>query len=119
MCQTGTQSDSDESFKEHGATQTSLMTPSICMGRVSNHTDNTNADINICPLCGRVYRKSLSFTEFHEHVLSHFTEGLSVDGFELVQWYLVTTQFLDDTYAIFFGYRCIEENLWLLDLQNI
>ncbi|EFN76573.1 hypothetical protein EAI_03047 [Harpegnathos saltator] len=80
----GTQSDSDDSFKEHGATQTSLMTPSISMEKCINHPDNTDIDTNICPLCGTIYGKSVSFAEFHEHVLSHFTKELSIDGFELV-----------------------------------
>lgn len=83
MCQTGTQSDSDDSFKEHGATQTSLMTTDVSMEKCSNPTDNKEMD-NICPLCGTVYGKSASFAEFHEHVLSHFSKELSAEGFELV-----------------------------------
>ncbi|XP_014467665.1 PREDICTED: uncharacterized protein LOC106740796 [Dinoponera quadriceps] len=81
MCQMGTQSDSDDSFKEHGATQTSLMTPSISMEKcTAKHSDYSDMDINICPLCGKSYGKSVSFAEFHEHVLSHFTKELSLDG---------------------------------------
>lgn len=85
MCQTGTQFDSDDSFKEHGATQTSLMTPSISIDKYSNLNDNIDADTNTCPLCGIVYGKSIPFTEFHEHVLSHFTKEVSsVEDSELV-----------------------------------
>lgn len=84
MCQTGTQFDSNDSFKEHEATQTSLMTPSISIEKYSNLNDNLDVDTNTCPLCGTVYGKSKSFTEFHEHVLSHFTKEMSTDDFELV-----------------------------------
>lgn len=85
MCQTGTQFDSNDSFKEHGATQTSLMTPSISIEKYSNLNDNLDIDANTCPLCGIVYGKSKSFAEFHEHVLSHFTKDVSPsDDFELV-----------------------------------
>ncbi|KAL0104803.1 hypothetical protein PUN28_016443 [Cardiocondyla obscurior] len=83
MCQTGTQFDSDDSFKEHGATQTSLTTPSISMEKRSNLND-TNIAINTCPLCGTVYGNSISFAEFHEHVLSHFTKEVSKEDFKLV-----------------------------------
>ncbi|XP_029156873.1 protein spindle-F isoform X1 [Nylanderia fulva] len=84
MCQTGTQFDSNDSFKEHGATQTSLMTPSISIEKYSNLNDNLDI-ANTCPLCGTVYGKSKSFTEFHEHVLNHFTKDVSTsDDFELV-----------------------------------
>ncbi|XP_071562158.1 protein spindle-F isoform X2 [Temnothorax nylanderi] len=86
MCQTGTQFDSDDSFKEHGATQTSLMNPSISMEKCSNLNDNMDADINTCPLCGTAYGKSIPFEEFHEHVLNHFTKEVSnsTEEFELV-----------------------------------
>lgn len=83
MCQTGTQFDSNDSFKEHEATQTSLMTPSISMEKYPNINDNIDANTNTCPLCGIVYGKSKPFTEFHEHVLSHFIKEVS-DEFELV-----------------------------------
>jgi len=86
MCQTGTQFDSDDSFKEHGATQTSLMTPSISMEKCSNLNDNMDVEINTCPLCGIVYGKSIPFAEFHEHVLNHFTKETSIEDFELVHW---------------------------------
>lgn len=82
MCQTGTQFDSDDSFKEHGATQTSLMTPSISMEKCSNLNDMD--DINTCPLCGAIYKKPIPFAEFHEHVLSHFTKEMPTEDFELV-----------------------------------
>ncbi|XP_011633788.1 protein spindle-F [Pogonomyrmex barbatus] len=84
MCQTGTQFDSDDSFKEHGATQTSLMTPNISMEKCPNLNDNLDADINTCPLCGIVYGKSISFEEFHQHVLTHITNEVSTEDFELV-----------------------------------
>jgi len=84
MCQTGTQFDSDDSFKEHGATQTSLTTPSLTMEKCPNTNDNMNVEINTCPLCGIVYGRSIPFAEFHEHVLGHFTKEVSTDDFELV-----------------------------------
>lgn len=82
MCQTGTQFDSNDTFKEHGATQTSLITSSVSIEKYSNLND-IDADTNTCPLCGIVYGKSKSFTEFHEHVLSHFTKEIP-DDFKLV-----------------------------------
>ncbi|KAL6435397.1 hypothetical protein ACFW04_005407 [Cataglyphis niger] len=84
LCQTGTQFDSSDSFKEHEATQTSLMTPNISMEKYPNLNDNTDSDTNTCPLCGIIYGKSKLFTEFHEHVLSHFIKEVSTDDFELV-----------------------------------
>ncbi|XP_012527884.1 uncharacterized protein LOC105831935 [Monomorium pharaonis] len=87
MCQTGTQFDSDNNFKEHGATQTSLTSPSISMEKYPVVNDNMDIiDSNICPLCGIMYRKSLStFEEFHEHVVNHFSkEDKSTEDFELV-----------------------------------
>ncbi|XP_053977599.1 protein spindle-F isoform X3 [Hylaeus anthracinus] len=83
MCQTGTQFDSDESFKEHGATQTSLQTSSLCLDKCSNSTDNTEQVNRICPLCGLFYGKATLFIEFHEHVLSHFSKDAS-SSFEIV-----------------------------------
>ncbi|XP_043259332.1 protein spindle-F [Colletes gigas] len=85
MCQAGTQFDSDKSFKEHGATQTSLQTTSLCLDKCSNSTDNTR-DNKICPLCGSFYGKVTSFSEFHEHVLSHFNNESSVEGFEIIHY---------------------------------
>ncbi|KAG7190892.1 hypothetical protein KM043_006953 [Ampulex compressa] len=84
MCQAGTQFDSDDSFKEHGATQTSLPASSLSLEKCVNSADNTETNNKICPLCGRVHGKSVPFAEFHEHVLSHFTKDLSIDGFEIV-----------------------------------
>ncbi|XP_076241501.1 C2H2-type zinc binding domain-containing protein spindle-F [Calliopsis andreniformis] len=84
MCQAGTQFDSDESVKKHGATQTSLQTTNLSSEKRSNTTDNAEKDDNICPLCGSYYGKTTSFSEFHEHVLSHFTKELSIDDFEVV-----------------------------------
>ncbi|KYN17629.1 PREDICTED: protein spindle-F [Trachymyrmex cornetzi] len=84
MCQTGTQFDSDDSFKEHRATQTSPTSPSLSMKKYPNLNDNIDVDINTCPLCGIVYEKSIPFAEFHEHVLSHFAKEMSTEDFELV-----------------------------------
>lgn len=81
MCQTGTQFDSDDSFKEHGATQTSLMTPSLSMEKCPNQNDNVD---NMCPLCGIAFGKCVPFPDFHEHVLSHFTKEVSTEDFELI-----------------------------------
>ncbi|XP_015439310.1 PREDICTED: uncharacterized protein LOC107194234 [Dufourea novaeangliae] len=84
MCQAGTQFDSDDSFKEHGATQTSLQTVNQPLERCSNPAENAEQDNKICPLCGSFYGKVTSFAEFHEHVLSHFYKEVSIDGFEIV-----------------------------------
>ncbi|XP_078032890.1 C2H2-type zinc binding domain-containing protein spindle-F isoform X2 [Augochlora pura] len=84
MCQAGTQFDSDESFKEHGATQTSLQTSSLPLEKCSNSADSPEQDNKICPLCGSFYGKVTPFEEFHEHVLSHFNEDVSIDGLEIV-----------------------------------
>ncbi|EZA48061.1 hypothetical protein DMN91_005961 [Ooceraea biroi] len=82
MCQMGTQFDSGDSSKEHGATQTSLMAAGISgMDKCPNDID---IDVNTCPLCGTSYGKSVPFTEFHEHVLSHFAKEVSIEDFELV-----------------------------------
>lgn len=82
LCQTGTQFDSDDSFKEHGATQTSLVTPSLSIEKYPN--DNMDVDISTCPLCGIIYGRSIPFEEFHEHVLNHFTKEKPKEDFELV-----------------------------------
>ena len=79
MCQTGTQFDSDDNFKEHRATQTSPMSPNLSMEKCPNLNDNIDVEINTCPLCGIVYEKSIPFAEFHEHVLSHFTKEMSTE----------------------------------------
>ncbi|XP_033322321.1 C2H2-type zinc binding domain-containing protein spindle-F isoform X2 [Megalopta genalis] len=84
MCQAGTQFDSDESFKEHGATQTSLQTSSLPLEKCSNSADSPEQDNKICPLCGSFYGKVIPFEVFHEHVLSHFNEDMSIDGVEIV-----------------------------------
>lgn len=81
MCQTGTQSDSDDNLKGHEATQTSLMKSTTPLGKSFNFTDNMETNHSICPICGIVYGKIVPFAEFHEHVLSHFTED---DSFELI-----------------------------------
>ena len=82
MCQASTQF--NESIKEHGATQTSLQTPSLSLEKYSNSADNTDQDNKICPLCGSFYGKTVTFAEFHEHVLSHFNKEVTVDGFEIL-----------------------------------
>ncbi|XP_076300806.1 C2H2-type zinc binding domain-containing protein spindle-F isoform X2 [Lasioglossum baleicum] len=84
MCQAGTQFDSDESFKEHGATQTSLQTLNLPSEKCSSSGDSVDRDNKICPLCGSFYGKDRPFEEFHEHVLSHFNKNVSIDGFEIV-----------------------------------
>lgn len=80
MCHSSTQFNFNESIKEHGTTQTSLQTPSLSFEKYPNSTDNADHDNKICPLCGSYYGKSTTFAEFHEHVLSHFNEEVSVDG---------------------------------------
>ncbi|XP_017796291.1 PREDICTED: uncharacterized protein LOC108577625 [Habropoda laboriosa] len=80
LCQASTQFSFNESIKEHGATQTSLQTPSLSLDKCSNSTDNIDQDNKICPLCGLFYGKTISFSEFHEHVLDHFNK---VDGFDM------------------------------------
>ncbi|KAH0952496.1 hypothetical protein HN011_001015 [Eciton burchellii] len=82
MCQIGTQFDSNDNSKEHGATQTSLIPSGI--SSVEKYPNDIDIDVNTCPLCGIIYGKSISFSEFHEHVLSHFTKEMSVEDFELV-----------------------------------
>lgn len=84
MCQAGTQFDSDESFKEHGTTQTSLQTSSIPFEKCLSAADSVDRDNKICPLCGSLYGKDRLFEEFHEHVLSHFNKNVSIDSFEIV-----------------------------------
>ena len=79
MCQTGTQLDSDESFKEHGATQTSLQTTNLSSDRRSNAANSDEQENRTCPLCESFYGKGTSFADFHEHVLSHFTKEISVE----------------------------------------
>lgn len=83
MCQASTQFDSDDSFKEHGATQTSLPPLSLSLEKCSNSADSTEQDNKICPLCGNFYGKSVTFAEFHEHVLSHFDEDIP-KNFEVI-----------------------------------
>ncbi|CAK9808582.1 Protein spindle-F [Anthophora quadrimaculata] len=83
LCQASTQFSFNESIKEHGATQTSLQTPSLSLEKCSNSTDNIDKDNKICPLCGLFYGKTISFADFHEHVLDHFNKDVSVDGFDV------------------------------------
>ena len=79
MCQTGTQFDSDCSSKENGATQTSLPVSNVILDKENEISE----DENICPLCGVVYKKSISFDFFHEHVVNHFTKE-ELDDFEMI-----------------------------------
>lgn len=76
MCQTGTQFNSDDSLKENGATQTSLITETTPVMENQNYATDGCRDVDnkICPMCGLVYGKSTNCAEFHEHVLSHFSE---------------------------------------------
>ncbi|CAK9824234.1 Protein spindle-F [Anthophora retusa] len=83
LCQASTQFSFNESIKEHGATQTSLQSPSLSLEKCSNSTDNIDKDNKICPLCGLFYGKTTSFADFHEHVLDHFNKDVSVDGFDV------------------------------------
>ncbi|XP_015124808.1 protein spindle-F [Diachasma alloeum] len=84
VCQTGTQFDSDDSLREHGATQTSLP-PAVSLesDKVEGSVNKTPDDAQICPMCGAFFGKSVPFETFHEHVLSHFSTG-SPSGFELL-----------------------------------
>lgn len=82
MCQASTQFDSDTSFKEHGATQTSLPPMSLTLEKYLS-SDNAEQDNKICPLCGNFYGKNVTFAEFHEHVLSHFDDDIS-QNFEVI-----------------------------------
>ncbi|KAJ8683237.1 hypothetical protein QAD02_019029 [Eretmocerus hayati] len=72
MCQTGTQIDSDCSWRKNSATQTSK----------SSATLPETTEDDVCPLCGLVF-KSVSFDIFHEHVINHFTKENS-NEFELI-----------------------------------
>lgn len=83
MCQTGTQFDSDDSFKEHEAIQTSLMTSSISIEKPCNLNDNMDVDLTTCPLCG-IAGNSMSVEDYHEHVLNHFLKDESIKDFELI-----------------------------------
>ncbi|XP_020279661.1 protein spindle-F isoform X2 [Pseudomyrmex gracilis] len=83
MCQTGTQFDSDDSFKEHEAIQTSLMTPSLSIEKPCNLNDDMDVGLTTCPLCG-ITRSSISVEDYHEHVLNHFLKDGSIKDFELM-----------------------------------
>lgn len=76
VCQTGTQFNSDDSLKENGATQTSLIPSLNVVAETRNFTTDSCSEVEnkICPMCEMIYGKSTSCAEFHEHVLSHFTE---------------------------------------------
>lgn len=83
VCQTGTQFDSDDSLREHGATQTSLPPVSLESDKPEGSVTKILDDVQICPMCGAFFGKSVPFETFHEHVLSHFSAG-SASGFELL-----------------------------------
>lgn len=71
LCQTGTQIDLDISIKENLKLKTNLSSDNL--SERSLNSEENNLSNKICPLCGESYGKSISFTEFHEHVLSHFS----------------------------------------------
>ncbi|XP_058798421.1 protein spindle-F [Phymastichus coffea] len=79
MCQAGTQFDSNCSEKENGEAQ---QTSFPCSSLIDNKSTSPDED-NICPLCGLVYKNSISFNLFHEHVVNHFTNEIS-DDFEII-----------------------------------
>ncbi|XP_015588461.1 protein spindle-F [Cephus cinctus] len=86
MCQIGTQCDSDDSLKEHGATQTSFLlsgNSDLASGQNVSDSDKKISE-RVCPLCGALYGKSTTFSTFHEHVLNHFTEEEWANEFEVV-----------------------------------
>ncbi|XP_063979666.1 protein spindle-F [Diachasmimorpha longicaudata] len=84
VCQTGTQFDSDDSLRENGATQTSLLpTVSLESDKIEGFVNKIPDDGQICPMCGAFFGKSVPFETFHQHVLSHFSTG-SPPGFELL-----------------------------------
>ncbi|XP_011313047.1 uncharacterized protein spn-F [Fopius arisanus] len=84
VCQTGTQFDSDDSLREDGTTQTSLPTAvSLESGKVEGPVNQIPDDVQICPMCGAFFGKSVPFEIFHEHVLSHFSTG-SVSNSEML-----------------------------------
>lgn len=93
MRQIGTQFDSDDSLREHGATQTSLPLSAspVTENRLSENlviTETTGGSAtgqNVCPLCSDYFGKS-TFETFHEHVVSHFTKEKSMERFEIIDW---------------------------------
>lgn len=70
LCQTGTQIDLDSIKETH--TMKPIMSSDNLSSEISLNSDDNNLN-KTCPLCGESYGKSFSFTEFHEHVLSHFS----------------------------------------------
>ncbi|XP_046736242.1 protein spindle-F isoform X2 [Diprion similis] len=89
MCQAGTQFNSDDSLKENGATQTSLIPNSTTLPENMNYTTDGCSEVEnkICPMCEMVYGKTTNCAEFHEHVLSHFSDEEKSPGcdFEIIQ----------------------------------
>ena len=73
MCQAETQFESDCNLKQNDATQTSFSNSNLMMDKNSQSSE----DENICPLCGVVYEKTISFDLFYEHVVNHFVKELA------------------------------------------
>lgn len=65
-----TQLNTENNSTKTGVTQTNLFSTSSV---VDKKTCNSNDD-NVCPLCGKVYKNSVPFNLFHEHVIDHFTK---------------------------------------------
>lgn len=84
VCQAGTQSDTDNSLIEHRSTQTSPSPSNLSMKKLVESRDSIKEGNKICPICGSFYAKSIAFSVFHEHVLSHFTDKISSDEFESI-----------------------------------
>ncbi|XP_046493236.1 protein spindle-F isoform X1 [Neodiprion pinetum] len=88
MCQAGTQFNSDDSLKENGATQTSLIPNSTTLPENMNYTTDGCSEVEnkICPMCEMIYGKTINCAEFHEHVLSHFSDEEKSPGcdFEII-----------------------------------
>lgn len=75
ICPVGTQLDLDNSLPKSGIPQTNLFTPDSTLDKKSCNLNNDN----VCPLCGVVYKKSVPFNLFHEHVIDHFTKEIPSD----------------------------------------
>ena len=53
--------------------------------RIPENSDSSNhshpaRNARVCPICGRVYPGSVSFEDFHCHVVSHFEDENTVDS---------------------------------------
>lgn len=71
ICPIGTQLDLDNSLPKIESTHTNLLTSSTTPDKKINANDD-----NVCPLCGLVYKQSVPFNLFHEHVIDHFTKEI-------------------------------------------